>query len=59
MSQDLVYPVTLTREKEGGFTVTFADLPFGITAGNSREEVLANAVATIAPAGRSACRPRT
>lgn len=34
------YPVTLTPEEEGGFTVTFPDVPEAITQGESREEAL-------------------
>jgi len=37
------YPATLTPEKEGGFTVRFADLPEAITSGSDRQDVLAQA----------------
>lgn len=34
------YPVTLTPEPEGGFTVTFADIPEAISYGATQEEAL-------------------
>ncbi|HEY6545864.1 MAG TPA: type II toxin-antitoxin system HicB family antitoxin [Dokdonella sp.] len=37
------YPVTLTRDADGGFTVTFPDLPEGITQGDTEEEAFAEA----------------
>lgn len=37
------YPVTLTRDAEGGFTVTFPDFPEGISQGETEEEALAEA----------------
>ena len=37
------YPVTLTRDADGGFTVTFPDFPEGITQGDTEEEALAEA----------------
>lgn len=39
------YPVTLTQdETDGGFTVTFPDLPEAITQGDTTEQCLLNAV---------------
>lgn len=37
------YPATLVPDPDGGFTVTFSDVPEAITEGNSREEVLLRA----------------
>ena len=37
------YPVTLTREKAGGFMVRFADLPEAITSGADRQDALIQA----------------
>lgn len=37
------YPVTLTRDADGGFTVTFPDFPEGITQGDTEEEAFAEA----------------
>ncbi|MGB0133802.1 type II toxin-antitoxin system HicB family antitoxin [Dokdonella sp.] len=37
------FPVTLTRDADGGFTVTFPDFPEGITQGDTEEECLAEA----------------
>ncbi len=37
------YPVTLTPDPDGGFTVTFRDVPEAITEGDSREEALLRA----------------
>ena len=37
------YPVALTRQREGGFMVRFADLPEAITSGADRQEALAQA----------------
>jgi antitoxin HicB len=34
------YPVTLTPDDDGGFTVIFRDVPEAITEGDSREEAL-------------------
>jgi len=50
------YPVTLTREREGGFTVRFADLPEAITSGADRQDALAQAADCLeeAVAGRIA-----
>lgn len=38
-----VYPVVLTPAEEGGFLVTFPDVPEALTDGDSREEALAEA----------------
>src|SRR5256714_8312952 len=37
------YPATLTPDHDGGFTVTFRDVPEAITEGDSREEALLRA----------------
>src|ERR1700722_20078960 len=37
------YPAALTPDPEGGFTVTFRDVPEAITEGDTREEVLRRA----------------
>lgn len=37
------YPATLTPDPDGGFTVTFRDVPEAITEGDSREEALLRA----------------
>jgi antitoxin HicB len=37
------YPVTLTPDPDGGFVVTFPDVPEAITQGDTREEALAHA----------------
>ena len=37
------YPATLTREKQGGFMVRFADLPEAITSGTDRQDALTQA----------------
>lgn len=37
------YPVTLKRDAEGGFTVTFPDFSEGVTQGDTEEEALAEA----------------
>ncbi|HEV2334297.1 MAG TPA: type II toxin-antitoxin system HicB family antitoxin [Stellaceae bacterium] len=37
------YPATLTADPDGGFTVTFRDVPEAITEGDSREEALLRA----------------
>ena len=47
----LKYPVTLTPDKEdGGFVVTFPDVPEAITQGNTLPEALANASEALAAA---------
>ena len=37
------YPVDLEEQPEGGFTVTFADVPEAITHGRDRDEALQEA----------------
>ena len=37
------YPATLTPDPDGGFTVTFRDVPEAITEGDTREEALLRA----------------
>ena len=37
------YPATLTRERQGGFMVRFADLPEAITSGTDRQDALLQA----------------
>jgi antitoxin HicB len=37
------YPAALTPDPDGGFTVTFRDVPEAITEGDTREEVLLRA----------------
>jgi len=37
------YPAILTPDPEGGFTVTFRDVPEAITEGDTREEALLRA----------------
>jgi antitoxin HicB len=37
------YPATLTPDPDGGFTVTFRDVPEAITEGDSREEAMSRA----------------
>jgi antitoxin HicB len=37
------YPATLTTDPDGGFTVTFRDVPEAITEGDTREEALLRA----------------
>jgi antitoxin HicB len=37
------YPATLTPDPDGGFTVTFRDVPEAITEGDSRDEALLRA----------------
>jgi len=38
------YPVTLTPAEEGGFVVSFPDVPEALTQGENREDALARAV---------------
>ena len=38
-----LYPATLTPDPDGGFTVTFRDVPEAITEGDSRDEALLRA----------------
>ena len=44
------YPADLQQEPEGGFTVTFVDVPEAITHGRDREEALHEAAAALASA---------
>lgn len=44
------FPVTLTPDDEGGFVVTFPDIPEAITQGNTIEEALARAHEALATA---------
>ena len=44
------YPVDLVAEPEGGFTVTFPDVPEAITHGRDRDEALQEAAAALASA---------
>ena len=37
---DFVYPARLHREREGGYLVTFPDLPDAITQGESRKDAI-------------------
>ena len=37
------FPATLTPDPDGGFTVTFRDVPEAITEGDTREEALLRA----------------
>ncbi|VVE41533.1 Antitoxin HicB [Pandoraea capi] len=47
----LRYPVTLTPDKDdGGFVVTFVDIPEAITQGDTREDALAEAADALATA---------
>ncbi|MFL6234312.1 MAG: type II toxin-antitoxin system HicB family antitoxin, partial [Thermoanaerobaculia bacterium] len=55
MAHELTYPVTLTPDGiDGGFVVTFADLPEAITQGETVTEALAEAADALeeAVAGR-------
>jgi antitoxin HicB len=45
---DFVYPARLAPQPEGGFTVTFSDLPEAITEGDDRDEALAMAADCLA-----------
>ena len=38
------YPATLTPDPDGGFTVTFRDVPEAITEGDTRDEALRRAL---------------
>ena len=44
------YPAHLEEEPEGGFTVTFPDLPEAVTHGRDHEEALQEAAAALASA---------
>jgi antitoxin HicB len=41
--RSFIYPATLRREKRGGFTVQFPDLPEAITSGRDRADALLQA----------------
>src|SRR5215217_6274582 len=43
MTHDFVYPIVLTPAEEGGFVVTFPDLPEAITQGDDAADALAQA----------------
>jgi antitoxin HicB len=45
------YPATLTPDPDGGFTVTFRDVPDAIAEGDSREEALLRAEDALAALG--------
>ena len=40
---DMRYPATFVRQKDGGYTVTFADIPEIVTEGDDEAEALVNA----------------
>lgn len=44
------YPAQLQHESDGGFTVTFRDIPEAITQGDTREEALSEAVGALVTA---------
>ncbi len=44
MSNQFNYPVTLIKQKEGGYTVCFKDIPEAITQGNTLEDALNEAL---------------
>ena len=44
---DFAYPIDLEPQPEGGFTVTFPDLPFGVTEGDTEEEAQHHAVSAL------------
>ncbi len=46
-SESFTYPVTLTPAEEGGFTVTFPDVPGAITEGDGETEALRHAVGAL------------
>lgn len=51
MHHDFTYPVTLTPDEiDGGFVVTFADLPEAITQGENIADALAQAADALAEA---------
>jgi antitoxin HicB len=50
MAHDFSYPVTLTPEADGGFVVTFQDLPEAITQGDTTVEALTEAADALAEA---------
>jgi predicted RNase H-like HicB family nuclease len=41
------YPVDLIAAEEGGFVVTFPDLPYGVTEGDDTQEALMNGVSAL------------
>jgi antitoxin HicB len=43
-AESFTYPVVLTPAKEGGFVVTFPDVPGAITDGETETEAVANAI---------------
>lgn len=43
MTRELAYPATLTPESDGGFVVTFQDVPEAITQGDDLADALAQA----------------
>ena len=43
MNQKIIYPVKLTKQNEGGYLVTFPDLPEAITQGKSIADALIEA----------------
>src|SRR3982751_3825592 len=38
MNRHFIYPINLHKAKEGGYTVTFPDLPEAITQGDTKED---------------------
>lgn len=42
-SRTFTFPVDITREEDGTWSVVFSDLPGCVTWGDTREEALANA----------------
>ena len=52
------YPATLTPDANGGFTVTFRDVPEAITEGDSRDEALMRAEDALESALARSLRPR-
>lgn len=43
MMEFLRYPIEM-KQDEGGFTVLFPDMPYGVTCGETKEEALLNAI---------------
>ena len=41
---EVYYPITLTPDADGGFIITFKDLPEAITQADSMDEVLSQAI---------------
>jgi hypothetical protein len=60
------YPATLSPDRDGGFTLTFRDVPEAITEGDTREEALLRAetplnlrsLCTLLPRSRCPRRPK-